>query len=102
MPLPPYSRTMPIAALSAALLLSLGGPAQAECVCRCVGGAMRAICSNPIEPAPLCPPAACPIAPSAIRPLEPPTIAPPGASDCRPQQVLNPYTRRWEWQTLCR
>jgi hypothetical protein len=90
------------ASLLAASLVLAACPARAECACRCVEGEMRAVCSNPVELAPVCPPAVCPIAPPAIRPIEPPMIAPPGASRCAPRQVLTPATGRYEWRTLCR
>lgn len=102
-PLPPRApRPVPPLLFMGAWLLSAAGPAAADCACRCVEGAMRAICSNPIEVAPICPPVVCPIVPPAVRPIEPPVIAPPGTSACAPQQVLNPATGRYEWQTLCR
>jgi|GEM_PF-1643183 len=90
------------AAAAASLALLAAGPAAAECACRCVGGEVRAICSNPLELAPICPPAACPPAPPELRPLAPPRIPPPGTEACAERQVLNPWTGRWEWRTLCR
>ena len=78
------------------------GTASAACGCECVEGAIRAVCTRPGELAPLCPSAICPISPAAVRPLDPLALAPLGASRCQEAQVLNPDTRRYEWQLLCR
>lgn len=100
--MPATARIPPLALALAALLAALPGAAPADCACRCVGGAMRAVCSDAVELAPLCPPAICPLAPPSVRPVESPMIAPVGASDCRPRQVLDPVSLRYEWRTLCR
>jgi hypothetical protein len=91
------------AAIGAALWLAAAAtPAEAACSCACVDGQMRAVCSNAVELAPICPPAICPIAPPAVRPITAPQLPPPGASNCRQAQVMNPWTNRYEWQTVCR
>lgn len=84
-----------------ALLALSGGAAQADCVCRCVNGQVQAICSSPLDLRPLCAPQLCPITPPTIRPLQMPQLPPLGASSCEQRQVLNPYTGRYEWRTLC-
>ncbi len=96
---PPPIKAIPLAAL---LLLLAAEAASAACACRCVEGEMRAICANPVELAPVCPPAICPLTPPAIRPIGPPAIPPPGAQHCREAQVLDPTTGRYQWQTVCR
>jgi hypothetical protein len=31
-----------------------------------------------------------------------PMVPPIGTTSCSPQQVMNPYTRQYEWRTICR
>ena len=75
---------------------------NANCVCRCVNGEMKAICSSSIDIPPICPPQVCPITPPSVAPINPPSVPPLGASTCQNQQVLNPYTNRYEWKLICR
>ena len=76
--------------------------ATAGCVCRCMNGDNVPLCSSSLDLPPICPPRVCPIAPPAVEPLAPLRLPPLGTSDCRQQQVLNPYTGRYEWRTVCR
>jgi hypothetical protein len=92
---------MPRCALLVALL-ALYGTADAKCVCRCVDGEMRAVCSSSIDIEPVCPPRVCPVAPPSVAPIQPPRVPPVGTSVCRQVQVYNERTRRHVWRELCR
>lgn len=85
-----------------ALLLVILIPARAHaaCTCSCVGGQMQAICTSTLDIRPPCL-GICPIAPPAVRPIAPLGIPPIGTSSCGPEQVLNPYTHRYEWRQIC-
>jgi hypothetical protein len=72
-----------------------------NCVCRCVDGEMTPICTNAIEVRPICPPTVCQIVPPSVQPINPPTVPPVGTSQCQNKQVLNPYTRQYEWKMIC-
>ena len=76
--------------------------AHADCVCRCVSGEMTPICSSSIDLPPICPAQICPITPPSIAPIPSPRVPPVGTRECRPEQVLNPYTGRYEWKSICR
>jgi hypothetical protein len=78
------------------------GAAQAGCQCLCSGGENRPFCTSTLDVAPICPPRVCPIAPPSIAPIQTPRLPPLGTSDCRPQQILNPNTGRYEWRSVCR
>lgn len=85
------------------LVLSVAaGQAGADCVCRCVNGAVEAVCARATDVRPVCSPAVCPLVPPRVAPVKPPTVPPVGTTQCRPEQVLNPTTGRYEWQQLCR
>src|SRR5579862_7889901 len=81
--------------------LALATQAQASCVCRCVNGTMRALCSSSIDLAPICPPTVCVIPPAAIAPIKPPRLPPLGTFQCQQQQVQNPVTLQYEWHRVC-
>lgn len=76
--------------------------ANAECVCRCTNGENVPLCTSTLEIPPICPPKVCPIAPPSIAPIQPPQLPPLGTQNCWQQQVFNPYTRKYEWQRVCR
>ena len=80
----------------------LAGHATAACVCRCVDGEMRPLCSNSIEIPPICPPTVCSITPPSIAPIQAPRVPPIGTTNCRQAQVLNPRTGQYEWREVCR
>ena len=77
-------------------------PAEAACVCRCVGGTVQAICSSPLDIRPICPPRICPFTPPSTRPIVPPVVPPIGTRRCFLRQVYDPYIRRYVWRRLCR
>lgn len=79
-----------------------GGNASAACVCRCVDGEVKAICSSSIDLPPICAPRICPLTPPSLEPLPRPTLPPIGTKTCRQEQVYNEYTKRYEWKTICR
>jgi hypothetical protein len=87
-------------ALVFAILIACG--AHAQCVCRCSGGENVPFCSSTLDIPPICSPRVCPIAPPSIAPLPSLRLPPLGTSECRQQQVLNPYTNRYEWKSVCR
>jgi hypothetical protein len=89
-----------LAALMTLTLLSVN--ASAACVCRCVNGHMQPICTSALDIPPICPPTVCQIVPPSVAPVPIPMVPPVGATYCSPQQVLNPYTGRYEWRTVCR
>ncbi len=75
--------------------------ADAGCVCRCVDGEMRALCSSSIDLEPICPPRICPMSTPSIAPLQMPRLAPLGTSSCRQAQVCNSFGQ-CRWQEVCR
>lgn len=81
--------------------LAMAVQAHASCVCRCVGGKMRALCSSTIDIPPLCPPMVCPLPPLSLAPLSPQRLPPLGTTQCTRQQVLNPSTHQYEWHSVC-
>jgi hypothetical protein len=85
-------------ALSAFLL---AGAAHADCVCRCVDGQVRALCSSTLDLQPICAPQLCPIVPPALAPLPSLQLPPLGTTSCRQVQVLNPLTQRYEFRRVC-
>lgn len=90
-------------AIGAALLgLFLATSAQGQCVCRCVNGEMRPLCTSAIDLPPICPPTVCPLTPPSIAPIQPPTLPPLGTTSCSQQQVYNPRTGQYEWRSICR
>lgn len=88
--------------LLALAMLFASAAADAACVCRCMNGENQPLCSSSLDVQPICPPRACPVEPASIAPIQRPTVPPIGTTDCRQQQVLNPYTGRYEWRTICR
>ncbi|HVO14103.1 MAG TPA: hypothetical protein VMV26_02775 [Alphaproteobacteria bacterium] len=88
--------------LLAVLLCVAAAEARAACVCRCVNGVVEAVCASAVDLRPVCSPAVCPVVPPRVAPVNPPTVPPVGTAQCRPEQVLNPATGRYEWRQLCR
>jgi len=76
--------------------------ANASCVCRCYNGANQPLCTNSYEVPPICTPKVCPITPPSVAPILTPKVPPIGTKTCYPQQILNPYTHRYEWKEICR
>lgn len=83
-------------------MVAMAAPAEAACTCTCVGGQVQAICQSAIDMKPICSPQICQTPPPSVRPPAAPTIAPVGTRSCSQQQVLNPVTHQYQWQTLCR
>ena len=88
--------------LIAAALVLASHAAHAACSCRCVNGSPQALCSNALEIRPICAPQVCAIAPPSVAPIQRPTLPPVGTSTCTQKQVLNPFSNRYEWKTVCR
>jgi hypothetical protein len=60
---------------------------QAKCVCQCINGRMRSVCSSPGDMVPAnCPMSACPMTGPTVLPIQPPQLPPPGTSVCSQQQ----------------
>jgi hypothetical protein len=76
--------------------------AAASCHCECVNGEVVPLCSSSIDLEPICPPRICPIVPPAVAPIPRPMIPPIGTTSCSPEEVFNPFTRRYEFKTVCR
>ena len=76
--------------------------ADARCVCRCVNGNVRPICESSLDLPPLCAPQICPLVPPSVAPIPKPVLPPLGTTSCREVQVYNPYTRQYEWRTICK
>lgn len=81
--------------------VAFANDAAAACVCRCVNGEVRPICSSSIDIEPICAPQVCAIVPPSIEPIQQPRLPPVGTTNCRMAQVLNPRTGQYEWQRLC-
>lgn len=62
---------------------------------------MQPICSSTLEIPPICSPAICPLVAPSIAPIAPLQLPPIGTQACRQVQVLDPYTGRYRWQTVC-
>ncbi len=86
--------------LIAVIALAVAAPAAADCICECVNGHMRPICSSAIDLPPICPPAVCPLAPPSIPPIQPPVIPPVGTTECRQKRVCDLYGN-CVWRTIC-
>ena len=84
-----------------AVLGMLSAAAHAECECRCMGGQNRPLCTNAMDLPPICAPTICPITPPSIQPLMAPQLPPLGTTNCQMRQVLNPYTRQYQWERIC-
>jgi len=87
--------------LLALLGFSFSGAANAGCVCRCVNGEVRPLCSSSMDLPPICSPSICPITPPSIAPITAPSLPPLGTTNCTQQQVLNPRTNQYEWKKVC-
>jgi len=74
---------------------------EARCVCKCVNGNVRAICSSTLDLKPLCSPTLCPMMTPKLKPLQPLTLAPLGTTRCELKQVYNSWTGQYEWKNLC-
>jgi len=83
-------------------MLAFVSSVNANCVCRCSSGKNRPFCSNTTELPPICAPVVCPITPPSITPIQQPQIPPIGTRSCSQQQVLNPYSKQYEWRSVCR
>jgi hypothetical protein len=84
------------------LTLSSADIGNARCICTCMNGANQPLCESALDLPPICPPRICPIKPPSIEPIKLPSIPPIGTRSCRMEQVLNPYTERYEWREVCR
>lgn len=71
------------------------------CVCACVDGEKVPLCESALDIPPPCI-GVCSIPPANIPPIKVPNIPPIGTKMCSEKQVYNPYSNRYEWQTVCR
>ncbi len=90
-----------VKAVSLLFLLSASCLAYAECVCKCVNGEVRPLCSSSLEITPICAPRICPIVPPRIEPIQRPVVPPIGTTECKPKLVYDEQTHRYEWKTIC-
>jgi hypothetical protein len=74
--------------------------ASAACVCRCVDGETRAICTSPADSRPICVQNLCPLTRPA-QPVDSIPAQPIGRPGCSQQQVLNPRTGQYQWRQVC-
>jgi hypothetical protein len=83
------------------LSILLMNTAAADCVCRCVNGDSVPLCTSTLDIRPICSPRICPTAPPSIEPIRAPSLPPLGTKQCTQQQVLNPFSNKYEWRTVC-
>jgi hypothetical protein len=85
------------------LSFAFAGAAAADYVCQCVNGELAAIYSGNVSVKPVCAPRTCP-APTAsllmAKNLQ--VSAQGGGSDCKPVQVMDTISGKYEWKVLCR
>lgn len=81
---------------------SVANESTAACMCRCVNGEVRALCTSSLDIEPICAPTICPITPPSLAPIQVPRVPPIGTTFCRQAQVLNPQTHQYEWREVCR
>jgi hypothetical protein len=74
---------------------------EAACVCRCVNGKARAICSSTLDIEPICASKICSTTQPSIDEIQRPRVPPVGTSVCRQVQIYNERTRRYEWLEVC-
>jgi hypothetical protein len=90
-----------VSLLAGLIAVGITLPVSAACVCRCVNGEVRPICSSSIDLEPICAPRVCPIVPPSVEPINRPRVPPVGTQNCRMVQVLNPRTAQYEWRQVC-
>jgi hypothetical protein len=90
-----------VAIVIASTTLGLPTSSQAACVCACVDGKVKALCTSSLDLEPICQPQLCPLTPPSIEPLRTPTLPPLGTKSCSQKQVLNSGTGQYEWRTVC-
>jgi hypothetical protein len=83
------------------VLLAASSSTFAACVCRCVNGEVRPICSSSLDIEPICAPQVCPVVPPSVEPIRAPRVSPIGTTSCRQAQVYSPKTARYEWREVC-
>lgn len=93
-------RALVVAAVFALGLAGGGSAAHASCACRCVNGAMQALCTGNDYPA-VCPYGNCPLAPADYAPYGNYTPTLFGTTRCSQQQVMNPLNKLSSWHTVC-
>ena len=89
------------AAVAIAGLTAATAPAEAACVCRCVDGKPKAVCSSTTDIAPLCNTLNCPLSTPQRTPTDVSKPKPPVKPGCTLKQVYDPKTGKHEWGQLC-
>jgi hypothetical protein len=82
---------------------AFAGEASADYVCQCVNGELAAIYSGNVSVKPVCAPRTCPAPTESLsmaRNLQ--VSAQGGGSDCKPVQVMDTISGKYEWKVLCR
>ena len=90
-----------VVAAVALLLAAAGAPAEAACVCRCVGGKAQPICSSSTDIPPLCNMTVCPMATPKVSPLDQAKPKPAVKPGCTVKQVYDPETGTHNWEQIC-
>jgi hypothetical protein len=72
---------------------------NADCLCVCVNGTVRPICTSPLDFKPLCTPAACPIGPTGPDGFTPIQVR--DEPRCYMQSDYDPATARIVWHQVC-
>lgn len=85
----------------AGLMLATAAPAEAACVCRCVDGKPKAVCSSGTDIAPLCNTLNCPLSIPKRAPTDVSKPKPAVKPGCTVKQVYDPKTGKHEWGQLC-
>jgi len=114
MPTPPTSRPLLAAAtialtalvaltalISLTIMTVLPTAAEAACVCRCLDGKAKAICSSGTDIPPLCNATACPMTTPKRTPQDVRQTPPPVKPGCTNRQVYDPKTGKHEWAQIC-
>lgn len=88
--------------VAASGVLATAAPADAACVCRCVDGKAKAVCSSGTDIAPLCNTTNCPLSIPKRSPTDVSKPKPPVKPGCQVKEVYDPKTGKYEWGQLCR
>lgn len=97
----PINAVLLAAVIVAAGLFAAATPAEAACVCRCVDGKAKAVCSSATDIAPLCNTTKCPLSIPKRMPTDVSKPKPAVKPGCTVRQVYDPKTGKHEWGQLC-
>lgn len=89
------------AGIAIAALMAATGPADAACVCRCVDGKAKSVCSSATDIPKICNSNSCPLSTPKRSPTDVTQPKPPVKPGCKVQQVYDPKTGKHEWGQIC-